>query len=241
MSGGVAAVVVAIRGGQALRAALDAVSWADERVVLDPGGQVDAATAGATVVRTTPALPGSVRAPWVLLLAENERVSPATVTAVRAAVTGSRIAWRIGREIRTLGFRLRPRGAAIRLAPAGARVTLTRGLGLALAPPPESRLRRAPRLPDRLRVQGPASLAEAMEGLTAEARLLAALLGQRGARPAVPRIAEAAMAASIDILAARAKRPAGLGRWIAGVLHGYRTVLAWTMLWEQSRGRVEVR
>lgn len=240
MSGAVAAVVVAIRGGQSLRAAVEAVSWADQRVVFDPGRRVDCTAAGEPVV-STPTLDGAARLSWILLLAENERVPPGTVAAVRSAVGGPEAVWRIGREIRTLGVRFRPRSAAVRLAPAGSRVTLTPGLGLALEPPPASGLERPRRLRARLRVHGPASLAEAVDELTAEARMLAALLAQGGASPDVSRIAGTSVAASIGILTARADRPAGMGRWITGVLHGYRNVLAWTTLWEQRRGGVEVR
>jgi len=235
----VAAIVVATHGGGALAEALRSVSWADQRLVLDPTGQLDGRRLGAGVV-TGGRLELREDISRVLLLGERERLAEDAAATVRAAAAGPVEAWRMRRELCILGLRLVLPGAPVRLAPRGAELAITPGLDLALASE-ALRARRLPRLKTRLRIEAAGTLNEAMEMLTAEARAMAALLAATGARAGGARLAWTAAVAAATVLLARGERRCGIGRFVAAVLRGYRNVVAWTMLWEQSHGRVEVR
>jgi hypothetical protein len=168
-------------------------------------------------------------APWVLLLAEHE-VAPAGLREHVAHVVarGGSGTWRVGVEVDTLGKRLVPRYATVRLAPReSARIVLERGLALALA----GGAGRGQRLAMSLCASRGASIDEAVDVLGSESRALAALLAQHHAA-GVTEISLSSMAAAARLLLAHAPAGAGLARWLAVVFAGYGVVLAHTRAWE---------
>jgi hypothetical protein len=224
------AVVVATRGGTRLTEALASVTWAAERAVLDPVGDVAASALPPDVRLATDvaAATGLGEAPWLLLLAEDEIATPELRTAAAAAVAGVPTAWCPVIEIETLGIRFVRRRAPVRLAPrAGARLTLDRTLELALvASAPVRRLAAA------VRAERGVSVSAAVDALAPDSRARAALLAHLGARPGVASIVGAPLLALGRVLRMHAAAPAGLARWVAAVLAGYRVVLSHARLWE---------
>ncbi len=232
----VLAVVVATRGGADLEPVLASVTWARERAVLDPAGELPATRLPASVrlghdVRAIAAL-GSV--PWVLLLAEDEVASPAVQAAVARVVQEPPAAWVVGLEVETLGIRFALRRPLVRLGPrAHSRVALDRGLELTLAgtPAPVGRLDAA------LRAERGASVAATVDALVPESRARAALLAQVGPPPGAVMLAAAPLTALGRVLRAQASGPAGLARWIAAVFAAYRVVLAHARWWEWQQAQ----
>jgi hypothetical protein len=224
------AIVVATRGGTRLSEALASVAWAAELAVLDPVGDV-AASALPTGVRLASDVAGATdlgEAPWLLLLAEDEVAAPELRTAAAAAVAGVPTAWCPVIEIETLGIRFVRRRAPVRLAPrAGARVALDRTLELALVTSAPVR-----RLAAAVRAERGVSVSAAVDALAPESRARAALLAHLGVRPGVAAIAGAPLLALARVLRMHAVAPAGLARWVAAVLAGYRVVLSHARLWE---------
>lgn len=233
----VVAVVVATRGGSRVGTALDAVSWAAERAVLDPLGRVDAASlpTGVAHHRDTVALDAIGAAPWVLLLRDDEVAAAGLADAVgRAIAVGEPRSVR--RELHALGATFAMRGAPLRLARrAGSRVDVRRGTDLRI---------RVPRAGSPLEPLEPAlvvahadTLETALEALDADSSTAAALL-DLGGRPARLRdLLSAPWIAAGRVLFARVARPVGIGRWIVAVLVGYGAVVAHAKLWERVRNR----
>ncbi len=233
----VVVVVVASRGDAKLERTLAAVAWAEERVVLDRLGRVDPAglPAGVDHVRSVVALATVGRAPWILLLREDE-IAPSGMRDAVAAAIAVGAPRRIRRELETLGSAFLLRRAPLRLAPrAGCRVVVARGLELAL---------RVPRgngnldpLEPVVVVAHAASLAAALEVLDADSSVAAALLEDEGSTPRLRELVLSPCVAAARVLVAHARRPAGLARWVAAVLLGYRAVVAHAKLWERVRNR----
>jgi hypothetical protein len=226
----VAAIVVAARHAARLGRALDSVAWAAERLVLDPaaslGGPLPADVRRVTVV-------DQARAPWLLLLREDEAVPAALAAEIAAAVAGPPRAYRIAQEFCGAQGRLRPRGAAVRLAPrAGARVVVGPGLSLGLASDaPCARLREP-----IARALG--DLDVAVEQLDATSTALAHLLAAEGVRARGPRLVAAAARTGARVLGGRAGVRLGWGRWVLAVLAAYEPVAAYAKLWELERCRL---
>jgi hypothetical protein len=233
-AGGVAevcAVVLGSRGGGRLARALASVAWAGERVVLDPANRLAAEEVPAGVRRERGPRPADVtRAPWLLLLDEDETVPPALAAAVAEAIRAeaSCPAYRIAQEVHALGARLRPRRDSVRLARRdGARLALGRGLAPAL-----SASGTPGQLTGALEKEGAASLGEAVDDLDAYAGMLAALLDDAGARPGIRTSVMAFLAASGRVLWARGTAPRCWSRWSLALLAGYRAMVAYAKLWE---------
>ena len=228
----VLAVVVVTRAGRALARALDSVAWAAERGVLDPAGEVGSETvpAGVRLARDTTQVGALGTAPWVLLLAEHEVAAAGLEEDIaRIASQGASGARRVGVEVDTLGVRLVPRYAAVRLAPRDtARVVVERGLELGLAGGPGH----GPHLATALCAFRGASIDEAVDVLGTESRALSALLARQDPAPGVAGISLSATVAALRLLLARAPAHAGIVRWLAVVFAGYRVVLAHTRAWE---------
>jgi hypothetical protein len=232
----VAAVVVAAEPGARLARALDSVAWAAERIVLAPAGSVGGALPpGVRCTEQPHAVAEQVHVPWLLLLREDETVSPRLAAEIAAAVAGPPRAYRIAHELSGAQGRLRPRGAMVRLAPrAGARVVLRPGLALALASQaPRARLR-APL------AQALGDLGTALEQLDATSSALAHLLAASGARARAGWLVAAAATTGVRVLGGSAGGRLGWGRWILAVLAGYESVVAYTKLWELERCRPSV-
>lgn len=236
--GAVAAVVVGARGGERLARTLASVAWAADRVVLDPAGRLAAASVPPGVrTHTGPMHPSDVAtAPWLLLLEEDEVVSPRLVEAIALAVgaaAGPR-PYRIPLEIRSFGARLRPRGAPLRLAPRdGARLAVAAGASI--------ELRSTHGRPGRLRVPlhagRAATLAEAVVDLDADATALAAVLHAGAVRARWVRLALAPLVAGGRVLAGRSVERVPWARWILGVFAGYRALVTHAKLWELEAKR----
>ncbi|HEV7734427.1 MAG TPA: hypothetical protein VGR62_19800 [Candidatus Binatia bacterium] len=233
----VAVVVVASRGDAKLERTLAAVAWADERVVLDPLGRVEVGRlpAGVEHVLSVAALATVGRAPWVMLLREDEILPPEMRDAVAAAMAVGEPR-RVRRELHVLGITLLLRRAPLRLAPrAGSRVVVSRGLELSL---------RVSRGVPNLEPLDPvvvvalaSSLAAALDVLDADSSMAAALLEAAGSRPRFRELLLSPCVAMLRVLVAHARRPAGLARWVTAVLLGYRAVAAQAKLWERVRNR----
>ncbi len=229
----VAAIVVAARAGARLDHALDSVAWAAERLVLDPAASVGGALpADVRRIARADAVGEHARAPWLLLLREDEVVPPALAAEIAGAVAGPPRAYRIAEELVGPQGRLRPRGATVRLAPrAGARVVLGAGLALGLASDvPGGRLR-AP----IARTLG--DLAAAVEQLDAASTALAHLLAAAEVPARGRRLLAAAARTGARVLGGRAGGRLGWGRWILAVLAAYELVAAYAKLWELERCR----
>jgi hypothetical protein len=231
----VLAVVVATRGGTRLEPALASVTWARERAVLDPAGEV-------TPARLPPdvrlggdgvALEALGSAAWLLLLGEHEVATAAMASAVAAAAGGEPAAWCIPVEVETLGARLTARIHPVRLAPrVGSHLALDRTLELELSSPAPRR-----RLDAVLHSKVGESVAAAVDALVPESRALATLLAQAGRTPRALAVAGDPLVAFLRTLGAHAPEPAGLARWVAAVFAGYRVALTHAMLWEWQHAR----
>ena len=225
------AVVLGSRGGGRLARALASVAWAGERVVLDPANRLAVEELPAGVRRQRGRRPADVtRAPWLLLLDEDETVPPALAAAVAEAIRAgaSCAAYRVAQEVNALGARLRPRRDSVRLARRdGARLTLGRGLVPAL-----SASGTPGKLPGALEKAGAASLGEAVDDLDAHASMLAALLDDAGARPGICLSVMAFLLAGGRMLSARGPAPRRWSRWSLALLAGYRCIVAYAKLWE---------
>jgi hypothetical protein len=232
----VAAVVLASRGGDRLARALASVGWAAERVVLDPAARLAGEPLAAGVARHRGAAePAAVtRAPWLLLLTEDETVSPALAQAITAAVAApAGPGYRLRQELAGFGVRLRLPGRLLRLAHRdGARLRLGPGLTPVLRIPAA---RRQPSLEPPILVHGGARLADAVVDLDADATTLAAVLGSHGVAPARRHLVLAPLVAGGRVLAARRVLSAAWGRWFLAVLASYRAVAAYAKLWELRR------
>src|SRR5579883_283004 len=223
----------AARAGARLDHALDSVAWAAERLVLDPAASVGGALpADVRRIARADAVGEHARAPWLLLLREDEVVPPALAAEIAGAVAGPPRAYRIAEELVGPQGRLRPRGATVRLAPrAGARVVLGAGLALGLASDvPGGRLR-AP----IARTLG--DLAAAVEQLDAASTALAHLLAAAEVPARGRRLLAAAARTGARVLGGRAGGRLGWGRWILAVLAAYELVAAYAKLWELERCR----
>jgi hypothetical protein len=228
----VLAVVVVTRAGRSLARALDSVAWASERAVLDPAGEVgtEIVPAGVRLAPGTTEVPALGTAPWVLLLAEHE-VAAAGLDEDVARITGQGApgVCRIGVAVDTLGVRLVPRYAAVRLAPRDtARVVVERGLELGLA----GGSAHGSRLAAGLCASRGASIEEAIDVLGTESRALSLLLAQQDPAPGMAGIGLSATVAALRLLVAHAPARGGIARWLAVVFAGYRVVLAHARAWE---------
>jgi hypothetical protein len=228
----VLAVVVVTRAGGSLARALDSVAWAAERAVLDPAGEVaaQALPAGVRVAQDATQVSTLGAAPWVLLLAEHE-VAAAGLEAdvARAAGQGASGGRRVSVEVDTLGVRLVPRYAAVRLAPREtACVVVERGLELGLA----GGLGGGQRLATGLCASRGASIDEAVSLLGTESGALSLLLARQGPALGMVGIGLSAMTAAARLLLARAPTRPGIARWLAAVFAGYHVVLANARAWE---------
>jgi len=229
---GVAVVVLAGRGGARLARALASVEWAEERVVLDPAGRLDAEPLPPGVRRERGAeAAAAVSAPWLLFVQEDE-VAPAALGAAVAAVVGApsaRAAYRVPLEMRAFGAALRPWRAPVRLARRpDVRLVLRPGLAVELRSPRG----RPGRLAVPLLAGGASSLAEALDDLEADGAALAAMLRDRAVAPQLGRLALAPLAAAGRVLFARGVAGAPRARWFVTVFAGYRTMVAYAKLWE---------
>lgn len=236
----VAVVVLAARGGVRLARALEAVAWANERIVLDAAARLADASLppGVRRVTTPDAALALATAPWLLLVSEDEVVSPALATAVAATVAApAHGGYRIGREVSGFGAVLRAAGAPVRLARRGeSGIVLGAGLVPALRVPGA----RVGRLAPRLRAEVAAPLAIAVEDMEADAAALAGVL-RAGERAPFGRAAVVSVAAAgTRLLLGRVRRvgpdSARWARWFLAVLAGYRAMIAYAKLWEQVRG-----
>lgn len=233
----VVVVVVASQGDAKLERTLAAVAWSDECVVLDPLGRVDPARlpTGVQHVGSVAALATVGRAPWILLLRDDE-VVPATMRAAIAAAIAIGEPRRIRRELHALGAAFLLRRAPLRLARrAGSGVVVSRGLELALRVP-SGRVHLEP-LEPVVTVAHASSLAAALDGLDADSSVAAALLEADGRRTRLRDLVVSPCVAAGRVLVASARQPAGLARWVAAVLLGYRAVVAYAKLWERARNR----
>lgn len=233
----VVVVVVASRGGRRLAAALEAVAWAAERVVLDPSGRVDAVALPAGVGHRddTVALDAIGTSPWVLLLRDDEVAPPGLGDAVaRAIVVGEPRSVR--RELHALGAVFAVAGTPVRLARrTGSRVDVRRGTDLRVRVPIGRALLEP--LEPPLAVAHAESLEAALEALDADSTTTAALLDLDGRRARLRDLLLAPWIAAGRILVARVAHPVGLARWIVAVLVGYGAVVAHAKLWERVRNR----
>lgn len=231
----VLAVVVVTRAGRSLSLALDSVAWAAERAVLDPAGEVGTGDlpAGVRLARDATQVATLGTAPWVLLLAEHE-VAAAGLEADVAGVAGQGASGtrRVSVEVDTLGVRLVPRYAAIRLAPRDtACVVVERGLELSLAGGHGP----GQRLAAGLCASRGASIDEAVSLLGTESSALSVLLARQGPALGVVGISLSAMTAAARLLLARAPTRPGIARWLAVVFAGYRVILANARAWERRQ------
>ncbi len=235
----VLAVVVASHGGAVLARCLASVTWAAERVVLDPADRLGSEELPAGVRRATTGieLDALGTAPWVLLLGEEEVVPAALVAAIAASTAGAGVPRRLRREMTVLGSVLRMPGALVRLAPrVGTRLRLRGDLELELT----SSGAAAERLGDALQVERAASVSDAVAALDADSTVLAALLEASGVRPRRVRAIGAGCRAAGAVLFA-GMQPGGLQlRWTGAVLAGYRAIVAYAKLWERRRSRAIV-
>jgi len=174
----------------------------------------------------------SARAPWLLLLGEEEVVSADLATEIAQAVEGraSATAYRIGQDVEALGTTPRLPGAPIRLARRdGATLHAKTGL-LALRP----RIGPIHRLRGRLVAVGAGTLEAAMAELDADSDALAAVLYACGAQPRLRHLATLPLVPGMRALVARSpkrRRP----HWALAVFSGYRTAVAYAKLWELRR------
>jgi hypothetical protein len=229
----IVAVVMPARGGEHLARALDALDWADERVVLAVDGAALELPPGATCLADPARLEG-LSARWVLVLAETERLEPAGGAALRAAVATA-----AGDEVfvldciaTALDLRVRLGRAVARLAPRGTPLVVRPGLDVEFARGAHAIRRLDVAI---VRSRG-ATLTEAVELIGAEATTLASLVdGRIGQGRGV--LWQPLVAAS-RALTARGPGRLGLGRWILAVLEGYRVVVTYAKLWERRRERV---
>jgi hypothetical protein len=229
------AVVVASRGGRCLTRALAAVTWAAERAVLDPGGEVKAHAVppGVRLVQGTLELEAAGSMPSIVLVSEDETLSEAFVDALAHALERDGPAsFAVAEEVHGFGAAFALPGARVRVAPRiGGRLHLDRALQLALATPG-----RAARAPVPL-VHVLGSLDDVVQALDADSSMLAVVLEASQARPRVAAVVAAALAASGRVLGAGAIGHAGLARWVLAVLTAYRALLAYAKLWERARAR----
>jgi hypothetical protein len=228
----VLAVVVVTHAGRSLARALDSVAWAAQRAVLDPAGEIDdkALPAGVRLARDATPVATLGTAPWVLLLAEHEVAAAGLAADVaRVAGQGTSGGCRVNVEVDTLGVRLVPRYAAVRLAPREtACIVVERGLELGLAGSQSD----GQQLGTGLCASRGASIDEALSLLGTESGALSVLLARQGPALGVVGIALSAMTAAARLLLARAPTRPGIARWLAVVFAGYRVVLANARAWE---------
>lgn len=227
----VCAVVLGSRGGHRLARTLASVVWAGDRVVLDPTSRLAGESLPAGVRRAGRTRPAEVTdAPWLLLLDEDEIVSPALAVAIADTIRAGApcSGYRVAQEVRELGARLRPRRDLLRLARReGVRLVLERGLLPALSVSGS-----VGRLEGTLEKEGAESLGEAVDDLSAHADTVAALLNDAGARPAIRTSLVAFAVAGGRVLSARGTVPGRWSRWSLAVLAGFRAMVAYAKLWE---------
>ena len=233
----VLAIVVVTRAGGSLARALDSVAWAVERAVLDPAGEVaaQALPPGVRLARDATQVATLGSAPWMLLMAEHE-VAAAGLESDVARVVGQGASGgrRVSVEVDTLGVRLVPRYAAVRLAPREtACVVVERGLELGLAGGQGDEQR----LTTGLCASRGASIDEAVSLLGTESGALSVLLARQGPALGVLGISLSALTAAARLLLARAPTRPGIARWLAMVFAGYRVVLANARAWEWRRAQ----
>jgi hypothetical protein len=228
------ALVIGARGGARLARTLASVGWAAERVVLDPAARLAAEPLPAGVVRREGVAfeAAATAAPWLLLLEEGEVVSPALAEAIGAALAEpAALAYAVPLEVRGFGATLAPWRAPIRLARRpGARLVLRAGVA------PELGTRRAAgALGVPLVAERAATLTEAVLDVEADGAAIAGVLRARGVRARSAGLVLAFLVAAGRLVAARGAGGVRWGRWILGVLAGYRALLAHAKLWELER------
>jgi hypothetical protein len=76
----------------------------------------------------------------------------------------------------------------------------------------------------------------AVDALNADATALAALAAAAGFRPRLARLVVAAIVGGTRVLFGATHGRLGWGRWIAGVVAGYRGLLVEAKLWERYHG-----
>jgi len=229
------AVVVATRGGRELARALEAVAWAAERAVLDPGGIVapERVPSGVRHLARTLELEGAGSMPSVVLVGEDETLSDALVeTLARNLAGGAPATLAIAHQLRGFGAELALPGARVRVAPrAGSRIQLDRALMLGV-----TSTERAVRAPAPLLHAVP-PMDDVVQALDADSTLLGFILDASKARPRIAAVMVAALMGSGRVLLARARGRVGLARWVLAVLAAYRALLAYAKLWERRRAR----
>jgi hypothetical protein len=225
VAGGLAALVVASRGGPALQRTLDSVAFAERRCVMDPAA-VLRGSAPPNGVEPWRAAPG-----WVLILVEGEVLGEGSAAALAAAVRGPAAAYRVAIVCEAFGSRLRLAGSAVRLAYGQPVVRARLGGEIELASAAAVRplagaavVRALPPLPR-----------DAVDELNADATTLAALAAAGGVRPRALRLPLAGIVGGGRVLLGRAGARLGWGRWIAAGLAGYRALLAEAKLWEREQ------
>jgi hypothetical protein len=233
-------VVLPARGGGRLDAALAALEWADVRAVLTLGvhAPLERAAQQPGIVRIHAVDEiGSLAVDWILLLAEEERVTADAVRTMRDAIAGApddRV-FALPLITAALDMEVRPRRLITRLARRATPLRVANGLSVEFA---TTGRRIEPLAVPIVRSRG-ATLNDAVELLGAEADVVAAL-----AEPTVaPRwgiLWQPVVAASRALTAGVSGPRLGLGRWLIAVLEGYRVVVVYAKLWERRRARVTV-
>jgi hypothetical protein len=225
----VTATVLAASGGTLLERTLDSVSWAAERVVVDPADRL-AGQALPAGVRRVVGLTGDAGQPRTLLLVEGEIVPPALRDEIRDGLPGG--ALRMPRQLAIAGGTLQPRGAAVRFAPRGEdAISLGRGFAPALVGAGSATETR------HAIVVPPFDAMQVMSGMQGESTILAHLLEASGARVRLPWIVSTPLVVAARVLFGRSPGRLGWGRWVLGVVAGYTVLASYAKLWELAKRR----
>ena len=233
-----AAVILTTGDAARLALTLGSLSGAEDVVLLDVAECAGRALpASARRLADPRAIESATDAPWLLLLKEGEVVSKTLGREIAAVVAApcSYDVFAVPVVVRALDARLRLRRPAARLARRGARVRLDPGLAPCL------QVDRGPvgLLTGAIVVRPPATLAEAVVHLSAEATMLSALLEASGAQPSGRMLVRDALLETARVALARGEPVLGWVRWILAVLCGYRAVATHAKLWELRHARAE--
>jgi len=229
-------VLVVGIGGARLQRSLETVAEIGQVLALDPTGQADTTALPEDVVCHSCAdVDARIRRGWILFLNEGERVSPQLRREIEAVVTDDGApACRVAIEHRAFGGRLRSIGAPVRLVR-----QFPRWLGMSaegqLAAEPGHDVTR--RLRCALEVHIVTRLTDSVAEFDRDATVWAALSADHVGPVGVFRTVRIGASAFVRTLIGRGGN-LGWGRLILSVLHGYRTVLAHTRIWEARRGSV---